>query len=95
MADTLHIPVAGKYFDQILAGTKLEEYRLCTPHWKARLIDRDYERVVLTRGYPKGGGEEGKTRLTVPWQGYEVRTIVHPHFGAEPVNVFAIKVAQQ
>ncbi|ENN4178965.1 ASCH domain-containing protein, partial [Salmonella enterica subsp. enterica serovar Typhimurium] len=27
-----------------------------------------------------------------PYGGYEVKTITHPHFGDEPVKVYAIKV---
>lgn len=29
-----------------------------------------------------------------PWRGYEEQTIQHEHFGIEPVNVFAIHVAE-
>lgn len=89
---TLHIPVNGEYFDQIARGEKVEEYRLLSPHWSKRIEGRSYDRIVLTRGYPKGGGVEGDTRLTMPWRGYTTRTITHPHFGTEPVEVFAINV---
>ena len=92
MSDTLTIPVAGKYFDQILAGVKPEEYRLRSPFWRKRLEGRSYRRVVLTRGYPAGGGVEGCTRLTLPWRGYFERTITHEFFGPQPVEVFAIAV---
>lgn len=90
MCRTLTIPVKGIYFDQIKAGTKLFEYRLRTPYWDARLVGREYDRVVLTRGYPKATDTE--CRLELPWRGYDVQTITHPHFGAEPVQVFAIRV---
>lgn len=30
--------------------------------------------------------------MTRPWAGMEVKTVTHPHFGLEPVQVFAIKV---
>lgn len=89
----LTIPVNGLYFDQIAARTKHEEYRLCTPFWSKRLAGRTYDAVVMTRGYPKGGGIEGQTRLTRRWQGYRRKTITHPHFGADPVEVFAIDVS--
>lgn len=89
----LTIPVNGMYFDQILAGTKVEEYRLVTPFWSKRIEGRSYRHVVLTRGYPKGGGVERQTRLTVPWQGATRKTITHPHFGSEAVEVYAIGVA--
>lgn len=89
----LFIPVNGIYFDQIRDGTKLEEYRLVTPHWIKRLRNRSYDRVVLTRGYPKGGGVEGITRLTRQYRGEMLRTITHPHFGPDPVMVYAIDVS--
>lgn len=88
----LIISVNGVYFDQMRAGTKTEEYRLVTPHWSKRLVGRTYDRLTLTRGYPSR--EDASRRLTVPYRGYEVKTITHPHFGPDPVEVFAIRVAQ-
>ncbi|WP_395326964.1 ASCH domain-containing protein [Novosphingobium sp. BL-8H] len=93
MSDLI-IPVKGIYFDQIKAGTKSHEFRLQTPHWAKRLERRTYRHVVMTRGYPKGGGVEGVTRLTRVWRGYEPRTIQHEHFGPDPVDVFAIDVSE-
>ncbi|VVE78132.1 ASCH domain-containing protein [Pandoraea sputorum] len=87
---TLTIPVKGIYFDQIKAGTKPFEYRLRTPYWSKRLVGRAYDRVVLTRGYPKA--TDAERRLELPWRGFKEQTITHPHFGAEPVQVFAIRV---
>jgi hypothetical protein len=92
MAD-LVLPMKGIYFDQIASGEKLEEYRLRTDYWERRLLGRQYRLVVLLRGYPKGGGIEGKTRMTMPWRGYRYQTLQHDHFGPEPVEVFAIKVS--
>lgn len=89
----LTLPLNGVYFDQIKSGEKAEEYRLVTDFWDKRILGRRYDRIVLTRGYPKGGGVEGVTRLTLPWRGYTVKTITHPHFGPDPVEVFAISVA--
>lgn len=86
----LIIPVKGVYWHQIKAGTKLEEYRLCTPYWTKRLVGRDYARVVLTLGYPKA--EDASRRLTCFWQAYTIKTIQHEHFGPDPVTVFAIHV---
>lgn len=90
---TLHIPMRAIYFDEIARGEKLEEYRLVTAFWRKRLEGRTYSRIILTRGYPKGGGFEGSTRLTLPWRGYQIKTITHPHFGPDPVEVFAIDVS--
>lgn len=89
----LHIPVKGVYFDQINSGEKREEYRLVTSYWIKRLLNRTYDRVVLTRSYPKGGGIEGVTRLTRQYRGEVIRTISHPHFGPDPVEVYAIDVS--
>jgi hypothetical protein len=93
MGERLTIPVNGIYFDQIRDGTKLEEYRLCTPFWVRRLHGREYSAVVMTRGYPKGGGIEGRTRLTRRWNGFKRKQVTHPHFGLDPVEVFAIDVS--
>lgn len=90
MSPTLTIPVNGIYFDQIRAGTKAEEYRLVTPFWTKRLVGRSYDQIVLTRGYPKA--DDASRRLVKPWRGYVVKTITHPHFGPDPVEVFAIDV---
>lgn len=89
---TLTIPLKGIYFDQIKDGIKAEEFRLVTDYWRKRLEHRHYDRIVLTRGYPKADDHE--RRLVKPWRGYIERTILHPHFGAEPVRVFAIRVGQ-
>lgn len=89
----LTLPLKGEYFDQIARGEKPEEYRLANDFWATRIAGREYDRIVLTRGYPKGGGVEGKTRLTRQWHGYRTTWITHPHFGPSAVQVFAINVA--
>lgn len=86
----LILPMKGVYFAQIARGEKLEEYRLRTDYWERRILGRKYENLVLLRGYPKDGGIEGVTRLTIPYRGYRYQTLQHPHFGDDPVNVFAI-----
>lgn len=87
----LTLALKGEYFDQIKAGIKPEEFRLVTPYWRKRLEGRQYDLIELTRGYPKRCDEE--RRLLVVWRGYRQTTITHPHFGSEPVEVFAIDVA--
>lgn len=88
----LVIPVKGAYFDQMLSGEKREEFRVRTDYWRKRLVGRSYRNLVLTRGYPKGGGVDFVTRLTVPYRGYRKTEITHEHFGGGPVKVFAICV---
>lgn len=89
---TLTIPLMGIYFDQIAAGVKSEEYRLCTPYWRKRLEHQHYDHIVLTKGYPKADDHE--RRIVKPWRGYVERTIQHPHFGPDPVRVFVISVGE-
>lgn len=86
----LQVAVKKQYFDEMTSGMKMEEYRLVTPYWKKRLEGRDYDRLIITLGYPLK--TDASKRLDVKYQGYTVKTITHPHFGCEPVQVFAIKV---
>ena len=90
MAD-LVLPLKAEYFDAIQAGTKPEEFRLVTDYWRRRLVGRKFDRIVLTKGYPKR--DDHDRRLVRAWNGYRVRTITHPHFGPEPVEVYAIDVS--
>lgn len=87
---TLTLSLKGEYFTAIKAGTKLEEFREVTPYWRKRLEGREYDQIVLTLGYPKR--DDSDRRLVLPWQGYRMTTITHPHFGTAPVDVFAINV---
>lgn len=89
MAD-LVLSLKREYFEAIKAGTKTEENRLRTPFWQKRIDGRAYDRIVLTLGYPARDNHE--RRLIRPWQGYTIKTITHPHFGPNPVEVYAIKV---
>lgn len=88
---TLTLPLKGEYFDQIKAGTKPEEFRLCTAYWAKRLLERSYDTVTLTKGYP--ASDDHERRMVLPWRGYAIKVIEHPHFGDKPVSVFAIRVA--
>lgn len=84
------LPLNGIYFDQIKSGEKTEEYRLVTPYWVRRLEGRRYGRVILMRGYPKK--DDAERRLVFPWRGCPIKTITHPHFGPDPVEVYAIQL---
>lgn len=91
MSGVLTLPLNGTYFDQIKDGSKVEEFRLVTPFWSKRLEGRSYGRIVLTRGYPARG--DHSRRLVRSWRGFSRKTITHPHFGPDPVEVFAIDVS--
>lgn len=88
----LHLPLKAEYFHAIRDGVKAEEYRLCTPYWRTRLEGRVYNSIALTLGYPPA--DDAGRRLVRPWRGYTVKTITHPHFGPDPVEVFAIRVTE-
>jgi hypothetical protein len=87
---TIVLPLKAEYFHAIKAGTKVEEFRLRTPYWRKRLAKmRDGDWIVLTLGYPSR--EDAERRFVLPWAGMREATIVHPHFGPTPVEVFAIR----
>lgn len=88
----LVIPLNGEYFDEIQRGEKTEEYRLCTAYWIKRLVGRDYNHIIFTRGYPKRDDES--RRMYFKYGGYTMKTITHKHFGDEPVEVFAIQFTE-
>lgn len=88
----LTLALNGEYFDQIAAGTKPEEFRLRTVYWSRRLQGRTFDAIELTRGYPKAG--DTSRRLLRKWNGYRVTNILHPHFGDQPVSVYAIDVSE-
>ncbi|OMQ44732.1 ASCH domain-containing protein [Ensifer sp. 1H6] len=96
----LYLSLKAEYFEAIKAGKKTEEYREATEYWTNRLCDpwfgdslihKEFDGIVLTLGYPKAGDPE--RTLELPWRGFMRKTITHPHFGPEPVEVFAIDVA--
>ena len=86
----LTLPVKRIYFEQIRDGLKDCEYRLTTDYWYTRLLGQHYDKVVITLGYPKK--DDVSRRLEFPYRGYVVRDLLHPHFGPDPVEVFAIPV---
>lgn len=89
----LVLPLKAEYFNAIKDGTKTEEFRLRTPFWRKRLEGKTFDRVVLTLWYP--GRDDAERRIVRPWGGMRETTITHPHFGAEPVDVYAIKVSRR
>lgn len=95
----LQLALKAEYFDAIRDGTKTEEYRLANAYWKKRLIiggefgllHRWFDGIVLTKGYPKR--DDQSRRMELPWRGFTLKAITHPHFGTDPVEVFAIAVS--
>ena len=91
MVKILTLPLKAVYFDQIKAGTKPLEYRLCTPYWTKRLAGAPFDGIVLCRGYP--ARDDAERRISLPWRGFFKTTLQHEHFGPDAVDVFAIRVA--
>ncbi len=87
----LVLPVQRRFFTEIRAGLKPEEFRLRNEYWERRIEGRVFSNVVITLGYPRR--EDIARRITRPWRGYRVTTIEHSLFGPDPVEVYAIWVA--
>jgi hypothetical protein len=78
------------YFNQILSGDKIEEYRETTDYWKKRLMGKTFDSLILIRGN-YGNEKDPKNVIIFPWRGYEIKTIKS---WEEPkmIEVFAIKL---
>jgi len=87
VSDTLHLHVTYEYFDQIESGEKTLEYREYEK-WRKKIEGREYKWVTIWRAYTS-------KKITVPWRGYMLQTIVHPHFKNVPAFVFAIHLTEQ
>lgn len=90
----LRLHLKSEYWHAIQRGEKPLEYRLATTYWQLRLRSKvGYDEIHLMLGYPKKG-DESKT-LRRKWLGCPaLREIRHPHFGRDPVLVYAIDVSQ-
>lgn len=86
--ETLHLHLRFEYFDAVAAGRKPKEYRDAAK-WKKRLDGKNYKWIRLYRGFEKVADD---TVLDIPYRGYELETIVHPHFGNVKKLVCAIHV---
>ena len=88
MAD-LQLTIKKEYFDQIVSGEKTEEFRIIKPYWVKRLVNRNYDRVIIRNGYASNA-----PTISLEYLGYELKNITHPFFGDEQVSVFAIKLGK-
>ena len=88
---SLFLSLKSEYFDAIRDGSKLEEYREVNEYWTKRIVDREYDTIVLTKGYPKR--DDMSRRIIKPWRGYSIKKITHPLFGIQEITVFAIDVS--
>lgn len=81
-----------EYWELIIDGLKMEEYRLVSLYWQKRLQGKEYSEVHLLLGYPKRG-DESRT-LKRKWKGFRVIDIEHKHFGGGKRTVYAIDVSE-
>lgn len=86
----LTLNVKTEYFDAIRDGVKTEEYRLVKPYWQKRL-EKPFNEVHILCGYPRK--DDVSKRLVFPYRGWTKKEVTHKHFGSEPVQVFAIQLA--
>lgn len=84
----LQLALKGEYFDDIKNGNKTFEFRLVNEYWTKRLVGKNYDKLIITKGYP--AKEDNERKMIFNYVGYEVKKITHKHFGNEEVEVFAI-----
>jgi hypothetical protein len=49
----LHLSLIREFFDDIARGSKTEEYRDRSDHWRTRLEGREYDIIRFRNGYGK------------------------------------------
>ncbi len=49
----LHLTLHRCWFDSILRGEKIEEYREIKPHWTRLLLGREYSEIHFRNGYAR------------------------------------------
>ena len=92
MSKPLVLPVKNKWFGQIKAGSKKEEYRLYNPFWRKRLEGKSFSKVIITLGYPKKS--DSSRRLLFEFNGIRVTEIRSDEFGPDMQKVFAINLSK-
>lgn len=86
----LQIALKGEYFDAIKKGNKYYEFREFNNFWQKRLVGKNFDKIILTKGYPSK--TETEKFLTFDYAGYIVKKLTHKHFGDQPLTVFAIRI---
>lgn len=85
----LFISIKKVYLDQIIKGTKIEEYRMIKPYWENKLINQKYDCIKFKSGYFVGSPE-----IKIQYLGYEIKKYKSPLFGDKEVMVFALKLGK-
>jgi len=68
MDKILHLTLFREFFDKILSGEKVEEYRDKKEYWEKRLFEnrspKEYDYIIFKNGYSKDAPE-----MKVEWKG--------------------------
>jgi hypothetical protein len=90
----LKMTLNKEFFDQILSGEKIEEYRDFTPFWESRLLEKDTKEIVFKEydaiEFKNGYGAKVPTML-VEWKGTDL--VLHddaPDASEEPEDFYFI-----
>ena len=83
----LQLTLFKRFFDEIAAGLKREEYREIKEYWTKRLI-KEYDVIEFRNGYAANA-----PMMRVEYCGYEIKTIVHPITGNEE-TVYALRLGR-
>lgn len=76
-----------KWFDQIAAGEKIEEYREIKDYWRNRLIGKHYDAIIFRNGYSATA-----PTMTIVYKGLQQKTITWESGVTE--NVFALQLGE-
>ena len=85
----LTLNLKKEYFEEILKGTKLEEYREVKDYWTKRL-KKSYDKVVIKCGYPTS--TDVQKEIWFDWDGFIKKSITHKHFDNRELEVYAISL---
>ena len=85
----LVINIKKKYFNEILNGTKKEEFRKKTKFWETRILNREYTHVVFRNGYKKNA-----PTITLRYLGYDVKNLQRDFFGKDATDLFVLKLGE-
>jgi len=93
-SNTLHLVVTNKWYQQIVAGTKTEEYRQVKKHWISRLTwhggkYKAFKYIKFVNGHQKNA-----PFAIAEFKYILLKEITHEHFGPSPVAVFAIGIGE-
>ena len=86
----LFLSVKKKYFEMIKQGIKTEEYRELNNYWFKKLVNKNYDEIIISLGYPKKN--DISKRISFKYEGYTLGNIKHEEWNYENKRVFAIKL---